>query len=969
MRTILAGKRKKAVLAVLAILILTCVLGWPQWLLVYTALGLYTGSLPSVGSVTLASPLQIEHLSINKNAQYLSCSNLSLDYNFFSQTGRYFPSLRAEAVELPIDIEALPLFKTKPDTMETASVNALKFIPQEIHVGVDHVQFRSGQQTDFISLGPIQLDAVIDSQNQWKINLAGDALGIEGRLGGQTHTFPNIGLNIVADQGGNPDIPSRVHFPKVAFSALPFADVSGTMTADFSSFPELAFETPTFKLKDINLSSLFPEFLPVAVKFDSLDASGSVVNLILNPDNPKISPTQARIQGKGMLIGPPGNEYYKGDFLLSLTGSEKSDCSLLQAEAVFNKGQQAKLRCELKPGQGACILSITDWSQSDLLSVIPKSISKMFAITDNIRSLSSDTTVNYDKQTISGHSSTKLVLQQEGTEEVPAKITGTLNVPISSLYDTHAYSINALIDMQSASAGIEISPPGTVICHVTNMDPAFILNTFTDSVPLPDLHTSLNGSFFADLSANEVHDSEHFIHAKVDLTTSHFAYRGFAVPEGQTITIQGDGKVNNTTPRQMKDCSFLVGIEELGKVTFTNLSLRLDTFAGGGSVETTFELPRIATLYKIGPLKGKVTLQGKVSSNGGYIRSKPEGVIEGFGLDNYLIPQQIRVVAGDDLLYDELNTRMKVPRIEVSGSDNLSLTLREVEATLFPRSFKTLFAGSTDLQLLKSIGLANEAEGSVKFEGNLLLAAEHATGQFSMEAKADTLHFKRPAIAIKNASLSASVTRTAADGLKGSGLLAIQNMGLSTLSALDIKGLLAFEGTEAMLTDGSCTLLGAAINGEARIGVFENEIPVTFKLHVTELNLASIMKELNVEQFKVEGITEGNITGKITTSGIQDLTLAMTSPKGVLLDQRSVAQLLVSQTGNARVVDKIVKKVLGEGEMVPFDKATLNMRYENNQFVGTAHLDGDKLSLVIDLNIDPKAILAALGMDQETAKP
>ena len=960
--------------------VLACILGWPQWAVTYIVVKHYTSRPPVLKNVSWINPLRIERGRVAIDQATIAFQDLTLNYDLFSKTGRFFPEFSADAIRLTIGEKGS---EGRNFEGRSAFNNRFEFLPVHSRLNIERIQlltlnlagleamFRSADPAvssdldESLLFGPLKVEVEMRSGLEWTSSVAAEGLHVSFHKGDQENTYPEGHVAVEVSRGPNTEGRNEISLHKFELQVPGRVDVAGSGSVILEEYPEMAMDLPVCRLGEIDFSRWIPDPFPVKAKMESLEASGSRFFIRPYGEKPMFSPTKATIHVKDLQLYNADAMYYKGDLLLGIEGSDQNGGSLLQTTLMFDKGKQANLRTTVVSDEIKSHLLITGLNGGDIAVLLPTQKTNLLSNKDIIHDIMVSSDVCLNKQSFDGFFKTQFTLQKSDNTKSPGMIQGDWHVAKSNLYNPYHYEVNAQIDSDIATADIEYSPNYPIIFHVIHISPPQVWAFYRDTDWIDKLSFDMKGDCSISHESKMVINNEHYSKWKADFTTSSIQYRGQQIFSGSTGVISGEGYVNVIRHNRIEKGSISGSLGTVGNVNLSNLSLSLNPFKGSGAVDGEVDLASIGQIGGMDPLRGRLHFHSGLTASQGILQGNLDTNLEGLGWKQYAFPYPFQVMTHGSLVYDVLKGKVQAHRIELTGGDGLGLSLDHPMYQLPLGIFSSQLTGQGNLQALVALGWAQSASGTVQASGNLQWEDQCLYGSVKMEMNTDMLRIKEPSLQIEKANLCVAVQRKKDIGYEGSGLLSISDIHFGGIRGKDLGGVLRFEGDKAILADESCALWGGIISGETRIDMSSLMFPVMFMIHASELDLDVLRSELDLNSFKIEGKINGDLAGTGSLSGMNSMTLTMNAPNGILLDQKLVTQLLSARMGSTRIVEKMVKKALGSEPMIPFEKATLNLHYENTQYTGTIQLDGAKLAMSIDVTIEPRVLYGLFGWRTE----
>ncbi len=409
------------------------------------------------------------------------------------------------------------------------------------------------------------------------------------------------------------------------------------------------------------------------------------------------------------------------------------------------------------------------------------------------------------------------------------------------------------------------------------------------------------------------------------------------------------------------------------KLNLNNLQVNLYPLKISSPIKLTLYLSNIDNAIVKVPITGSLNIEGNID----WIINQPlklnfNAATKGLGYPPYFLPENIIATYKGSLEYDLYSSKLTFPLIELglnnyhfSSVENAQIKFLENSTNPYRYfkvdSVKFIINGETiaEHKILPSAS----GDISLKFSG-----LEYKNGDITFKkhlGKIQNFSFELPYYKLKVENINAESANYSENTLIYN--LAVDNLSLygNSLSTANLNGELSISPFQLLLKNCSAKLWDGTISSNVSMYKKENSILGNFSGKITQVNLKKFTDEFQPPWLKLTGTGNANFDFIFDFSKFElvDGDFSLVCNKGITIN-RDVLLKLIMYLQNVKVVEKRLKKLLGNDDPKKFNYAELNLGYKERNATLALLLSTEELELapVFYINADWKQLLSLLAM-------
>jgi hypothetical protein len=277
----------------------------------------------------------------------------------------------------------------------------------------------------------------------------------------------------------------------------------------------------------------------------------------------------------------------------------------------------------------------------------------------------------------------------------------------------------------------------------------------------------------------------------------------------------------------------------------------------------------------------------------------------------------------------------------------------------------------TDLTVLVAMDLLRYIDGGMNAEGEVRLIDGNPQFELAMDANISALELPDGMAAAHTAHLAGSISYNGEFG--GAGTFNANSATSAGALITEIGGGYTFSDDLLSLSDVVGQVYGGQVLGHGEVELLTGTYNGEFMADISRLDLDRFTKEFEPGEFRLTGISNGDVYARWSTVGLSGATFDLNSTEGFTLDRETVETMLTAVAlpdhwGMRWIKRRINKKMIGDDPQRPFDSARVDLELrqtdgEPDRLLGPITLNSETLDFNIDWAIDVKAIYAAMESD------
>ncbi len=889
---------------------------------------------------------------------------LDLDYALLGHTSRRVPYLGIESLDVFLDgtDPAHPNYTFLNDLLfgPPSGIDPILIIPKI--AALDHLSAELRLPDASVRLDGLQLKARVDALDAFSISLTATPASGWCRVPSKGLDRSFAGAEIRAIVQRHPD-ELLLEALQVALQGI--VQIAAQGRAQFTGDGVLIDADVE---QCIVLGDEIPDGLwamaPMPVHFRECDLSGTSFHGVFTGEAIEAQEARLALRIATLTAGPTYHELYQGD--LEVAGvSPTPHGPGWDIEATLQDGQAVRGFWSGGVRQGSASVALTDWTRQDVLDALPSDVRAVLDVRTTFQGLSSafDLAWQGKDYTVSGTLDPRVASPGGAVETMAVALAGhgSAASPTRPLFDG---SLSASLDGQAVSADIVLALPDRLDATVVfdHLDPRRWLLTLAGSYALDLLHAELGGK--ATLQKDDIQGGWQ---CTADLAAAELGISDWRLPEGDTLSISGDGTLDEAL-EEVSSRALTLAVGETASLTIDELRATLRPLQADGRLHGNFDLAYVAKLASLPGLWGELEFDAPFRHSRGVLEADLRTEARMLGYGDLAAPYGTPVTASGHVRYDTLARAGTAADAVIAVGDGTRLTLAACSFTRIPFAGDGDIALETDLAAFIAMGWLDAAAGKATATGHVGYAAGRPLlTDLKLDAEADSLTLANALGVLSDTSLDGQFAYDG--GLKGTGALTAREavVGGATIAALSAP--ITAEHYALRAEGLTFDIFGGKVKADVSFGLLQEGFPLTANAEIEGVDLATFSRDYEVPSVKLTGIARGHIEAAIKAGRIEALKVDIESSKDFTINRELVAELLLSEQVSGlkggRALGRAVNRVLGDAEQRPFDRATLQMGLSEGRLSGQALLQSEDLSLTIDLKVDSGALLEALRLRQE----
>ena len=701
--------------------------------------------------------------------------------------------------------------------------------------------------------------------------------------------------------------------------------------------------------------SLLPESMQaIPVRFTTAQLDAFSARLLYSATGWALPKASAKGVVSGLVAGPPDAPWFAGDVRFDGAANPGAG-DLTQFALGLEDGQEAQVTVRRPGGGWQVIVDTTKWTRAQILAAIPEAWRERVAnLAPTLDAADATTTFDY---TPAGST-----LRVTG-DIIVAGEKGTISLTVALPSDgTTALTFSGSAALKGSILDFDgaLPPQGGIEIHTrTNGLPLGQWPGLLRPGVLPEgVDAQVKGTL-------DVTQSNGAVQLSANLTGTPKAFGAFDLSSLGSTSVKGTGQFNSEFTRLSGnglDIGFADGFQlDARQWSLDFVPAKLEAQVDGGG-----DLGWLATMFSLPDLYGEVTGSSGLTLTPETLRVTPKLETDLLGYGNYAVPYKQTLAATGALTYD-YGTRA------LTG-ENVRLSLGDVNmvsaSTLRIDSGDIILDGlevRSDLSPLVNLEYLNDAKGTLNAQGRIQRKAGATEAKLSGTLDAESLVLPSTGSRLEGVHLTADVTYEGA--FSGGGAFAAAHLEVGGVAVEDVKSDIIADGEALRLEGARPKVFGGETEINARVGVFEEGMPITLRVYTHGADLAQFTKEFKPPSVNLTGTAVGEIILVIKDMTISDLRVDLTAENGFTVNRDLVAQALMQQyvtnmPGGVSMGD-IIEDVVGKSDQRPFDRGRITLGFVDGRVTGEAVLESDLLNLTVDIMADPEAIIEAIRLRQE----
>lgn len=346
--------------------------GWPQRVLLRLALERVTGARVTVAEAGIGRGLHARGLAFHdfENQPRLKVDTVDLELRMWPADGRYVPSVDVRGLSFIWNGREPQggVFGGLLDGGDTAppGPNPMRFVPRDIRLR----DMRLGvEQADAgLSLDGLECTAAIQSWDNLTVELSAGAARASWwlRTREQEHEEPAGSFDLAVQRtgadvflNGVANVPDLVELAAAGSVHLPPGEM--TIGAQIDRLHLASGMQALLPMRD----------LPVPIRFERIDLSGSRIEVRVSGENVTLPNVNLNAEAQGLEIGEPDAPWYRGDVSVEGHGTLSED-SAVQTGIVLNNGPVLFVTARGSLWTARVEAVVEDWTRADLEAAIPE---------------------------------------------------------------------------------------------------------------------------------------------------------------------------------------------------------------------------------------------------------------------------------------------------------------------------------------------------------------------------------------------------------------------------------------------------------------------------------------------------------------------------------------------------------------------------------------------------------------------
>ncbi|GMU92762.1 MAG: hypothetical protein AMXMBFR4_18200 [Candidatus Hydrogenedentota bacterium] len=886
-------------------------------------------------------------------------SSVSLPYRMSLGAKRFFPSLDINGLTIalegedPEDTNYGPLLASfSAPARADRSTGLLRWIPERINIERAEMQLST---PDFrVDVSPIRVESQVHSMRFFSAHASSDDLVLRIDNGNErTFTGGRFNVELVANEA-HTRTSFEAHIPDVLEAK------GNTSTLGFFALSLTGVTFDTLRVQGAPLAGL----LPVPLRFDSIDLSGTNVRGGGADNWGVLLDTSIRLEARGLSYGEEGHEWYEGDLRITGEGSRRAS----KLNATLNRGQQITVDIEGNIESGNGIVTLADWSRDDLEAAMPKDWRPVLSSVPNLKRLTGTAEILWNEGAFELDARVDPAFAptagKSETFLVTAKGTGSTRNSRRALFD-------GVLDIRLGAGRVEatVNARRADDIEIHSAVSGIEMDRWSSLVPGLTLPDGVKGTVAGRI---KVHRKVGATSIDVNVSTASATVLGVNFPNDPPLAVSG----RLVMPADKAEiASDRIELKFADDAIASFQKFRIDTDKGSFStaLESSIDFDYAAPLLDLPGLTGVLKLNGPLRYEGGKLALDFRATGDGFGVTPYAAPYGVPLTAAGSLDYNVDSGKGFVSHVNGEWGDGTTLTSDRLAIHSSPFTVEGPIRIESDLQPLVHLRYLDAVEGRADIRGTIRAGMDGLTSSLELDA-ATTMVTLSDALAVLG-GLSVEGTLAWGPAMDGELRFAAAQGAAAGAILKEILGQCTLES--GILTANSVrgTLYGGKLEADVAWNLMSVMGEGRVNARLEGIDLERFCKEYEVPSVRLTGLAHGDVRLEWNKNALRAFEVTLESTERFSLNRETIEQLLLTAvTGEVRGLKlfnrRIRKKTIGDAPMRKFDQAKLSLTltgdtYETQRLIGPVTLESDTLDFTIDLGVDVRAVADAVTLKQQ----
>ncbi len=929
----------------LAVLVATAVLLTREWShrrVAQFAIGKVSGARTHLKHAWIVPKVTLDGLSLSdpdagvKENPVLRIERLELDYEPRPSAARYVQEVWLFGVALEVD-GANPGntnydFVTRFLQAPSSGFDPLCIIPQRFNVE----GFRAGVlMPDWgARLGPLDISGEVMTFEDLGFHLHAQPLSLSWRVGASDwQDVPDGMLDVEVERGKN------IFWGKAQAALPPIARFESTYTVQLDEQGyAFAGEVPSLHLESPLWSEAASQFLPIPVRFVSVDAGNVAVQAHWGGGKFTLSELRLDAAIEGLGIGSETEPWYHGDVRLKGHGG-MGDRANVAGAVTFAQEQSLGVFLEGDPGNAEVRMELEKWSRKQVAGLVPAAYQGLFAGLPGLQGLSAKTEIAWRAPRYELSLSATPVLGA-GKVQLDVSGAGAPGEPDGPLFDGNleaAYGDGSMLVEGTVRAVDHMD----CTLRLTNVNPGDWLAAWTESAAIGDAAAVLDGVVTVQRRP------ESPANLGIDVTLPTLAYGALTWPGDIPLSVKTELDMDvKTGSLQGRNTTVTAG-EDL-RLESTSWRLEPASLQAGAEWGGAVTLPRFSELLGYPDLWGEVAFEGSLTTaDGMHVSAGLFLTAESLGYGDWYLPYGTPLKVTAPVEVNRNDGSCAVDGLTATLGEGTKLTVEQVSVSGLtgeaPGLECTKLVFETDLAPVVALGYLDAASGHAKLNAETLSWEQgNLKGAVSWQLTADSMALPGGLGLLSGVEASGTIDDPAA--INGTGSARIQEIDVSGVILREVEAELALKDGVARITVSKAKLFGGALEAQADIRLFEEHLPIRVQGAIHDASFDTFTREFEPPAVVLKGIASGEFSAAFDLNGIRELDGHLECAEGFSIN-RDVVYRLAEYTQGVAILGKSLKRAIGDTDPRPFDSAEMTVGYADGVYTITTFVSSRLLDL------------------------